>query len=78
MPGFTFTPRVISGQLFLDGNPVGAAFPGTTPDFTTAAPVSISFSNTVELEQGSQLQLQIANETDGADLDVVAAKITVA
>lgn len=78
VPGFTFTPRVISGQLYLNNNPVGAAFPGTTPDFTTAAPVSISFSNTVELEQGFQLQLRIANETDGADLDVVAAKITVA
>jgi len=76
--GFTFTPRIIAAQIEVDGSPVGAAFRGTTPDFSTAAPVSISFSAGVELNKNSTVRLLIANETDAANLFVVAAKVTIA
>jgi len=75
--GLTFTPRVIRARVLLNGVPVGIPFSGTTPDFTTAAPVSLSFATPAELVGGDEVQLEIANATDAANLFVVVARITI-
>jgi len=75
--GLTFTPRVIRARVLLNGVPVGIPFAGTTPDFTSAAPVSLSFATPAELTGGDEVQLEIANDTDAANLFVVAARITI-
>jgi len=75
--GFTFTPRVIRAGVLKNGIPIGVPFAATTPDFSSAAPVSLSFATPTELEGGDQLQVLVSNETDAADLFVRAARVTV-
>ena len=75
--GFTFTPRVIVCGVSINGVPTPLQFAGTTPDFTSAAPVSISFVTPATLSGGDLVQLFIANATDAANLDVLAARITI-
>lgn len=74
--GFAFTPRVIVSRLLINGAPSGA-FAATTPDFSTAAPVSLSYGVGATLQGGDTVQLEIANVTDASNLDVVAAGITI-
>lgn len=75
--GLTFTPRIIVCGIAVNGVPSPLQFAGTTPDFTSAAPVSISFVTPATLEGGDLVQLFIANATDAQDLDVLAARITI-
>jgi len=75
--GFTFTPRVIRAGVLKNGIPIGVPFAATTPDFSSAAPVSLSFATPTELVGGDQLQVLVSNETDAADLFVRAARVTV-
>jgi len=75
--GFTFTPRVIRAGVLKNGVPIGVPFAATTPDFSSAAPVSLSFATPTELVGGDELQVLVSNETDAADLFVRAARVTV-
>jgi hypothetical protein len=75
--GLTFTPRIVVAGLEINGVLTPLQFAGTTPDFTTAAPVSISFTTPATLQGGDLIRLLIANGTDAANLDVLAARITV-
>ena len=75
--GFTFTPRVILAGILKNGVPIGVPFAATTPDFSSAAPVSLSFATPTELVGGDELQVLISNETDAANLFVRAARVTV-
>lgn len=75
--GFTFTPRIVLCGLLKNGAPVGVPFAATTPDFSTAAPVSLSFATPAELKGGDVIQVLISNQTDAAPLLVVAARVTI-
>ena len=75
--GFTFTPRVVRCGVLKNGVPIGVPFAGTTPDFSSAAPVSLSFATPTALVGGDELQVLISNETDAANLFVRAARVTV-
>ena len=75
--GLTFTPRVIVAGIEINGVATALQFAGTTPDFTTQAPVSISFTTPATLQGGDLVRLLISNQTDAANLEVVAARITI-
>jgi hypothetical protein len=75
--GLTFTPRIIVAGIEINGAPTALQFAGTTPDFTTQAPVSISFTTPATLQGGDLVRLLISNQTDAANLEVVAARITI-
>lgn len=74
--GFTFTPRVVSARIVINGVPQDS-FEGTTPDFTSAAPASITFDTPALLSAGDTVQLEIANLTDNAPLEVITARLTI-
>ena len=75
--GLTFTPRIIVAGIEINGVPTALQFAGTTPDFTSQAPVSISFTTPATLQGGDLVRLLISNQTDAANLEVVAARITI-
>lgn len=75
--GFTFTPRVILCGLLKNGVQIGVPFAATTPDFSSAAPASLSFATPAELVGGDEIQVLISNQTDAADLLVLAARVTI-
>ena len=75
--GLTFTPRIIVAGIEINGVATALQFPGTTPDFTTQAPVSISFVTPATLQGGDLVRLLISNQTDAANLEVVAARVTI-
>lgn len=75
--GFTFTPRVVLCGLLKNGVQIGVPFAATTPDFTSAAPVSLAFATPTELVGGDEIQVLISNQTDAAPLFVVAARVTI-
>jgi hypothetical protein len=75
--GLTFTPRIVVAGIEINGAPTALQFAGTTPDFTSQAPVSISFTTPATLQGGDLVRLLISNQTDAANLDVVAARITI-
>jgi len=75
--GFTFTPRIVLCGLLKNGVQIGVPFAATTPDFSTAAPVSLAFATPTELVGGDEIQVLISNQTDATPLLVVAARVTI-